>query len=119
MPCKCHKDSLNCPGQLNPIFALGLNIKDKSMAINFGRDSELLKALGHPVRLKIVAGLLESNGCNVNKMVAELRIPQSTVSQHLATLRHAKVLIYQKAGTKICYRVADKRIAGLVKALRG
>jgi ArsR family transcriptional regulator len=89
------------------------------MAIDFEKDSEVLKALGHPIRLKIVAGLLESDGCNVNKMVAQLGIPQSTVSQHLATLRHAKVLVHKKEGTKSCYRVADKRIAGLVKALKG
>ena len=91
----------------------------KSMAIDFEKDSEILKALGHPVRLKIVAGLIESDGCNVTKMVAQLGIPQSTVSQHLATLRHAKVLVCQKDGTKICYHLADRRITGLVKALKG
>jgi predicted transcriptional regulator len=87
------------------------------MAIDFKRDSEVLKALGHPIRLKIVTGLLESDRCNVNKIVEQLKIPQSTVSQHLANLRHAGVLMPKKDGVKICYRVADKRIAGIVKAL--
>jgi len=89
------------------------------MAMDFSRDSEILKALGHPVRLKIVTGLLGNDGCNVNKMVAKLSIPQSTVSQHLATLRHAGVVVHEKDGTKICYRVAHKRIAALLKALKG
>jgi ArsR family transcriptional regulator len=89
------------------------------MAMDYEKDSTVLKALGHPVRLQIVAGLLETDGCNVNKMVSRLKIPQSTVSQHLATLRHAGVLVPEKNGVQICYRVADKRIAGLVKLLKG
>jgi DNA-binding transcriptional ArsR family regulator len=89
------------------------------MAIDYVRDSEVLKALGHPVRLKIVSGLMGSDGCNVNKIVEQLGIPQSTVSQHLAKLRHAKVLVPRKEGVKTCYCVADKRIAALVKAMKG
>ncbi|MGE4343171.1 MAG: ArsR/SmtB family transcription factor, partial [Geoalkalibacter sp.] len=33
----------------------------------FEREAEILKVLGHPVRLKIVAGLM-SNSCNVKKI---------------------------------------------------
>ena len=87
--------------------------------IQFEKDSEILKALGHPVRLKIVMGLMENDGCNVNKIVAQLGIPQSTVSQHLATLRRSGVLVPQKQGVKTCYHVADKRIENLIKVLRG
>ncbi|HPJ71838.1 MAG TPA: metalloregulator ArsR/SmtB family transcription factor, partial [bacterium] len=50
------------------------------------RLGELLKALGHPVRLKIVDGLM-SHSCNVGEIVDGLGLPQSTVSQHLAVLR--------------------------------
>lgn len=70
------------------------------MAIDFKNDSEIFKALGHPVRLKIVAGLLDSDGCNVNKIVAQLKIPQSTVSQHLAKLRIAGILTPKKMALK-------------------
>lgn len=89
------------------------------MTIDFAKDSRVLKALGHPVRLQIVAGLLETDGCNVNRMVEKLGIPQSTVSQHLATLRHAGILVPERKGVESCYRVADKRIVALVKALKG
>ena len=89
------------------------------MSINFEKDSEVLKALGHPIRLKIVAGILGSDGCNVNEIVSKLGIPQSTVSQHLAKLRHAGVLIPKKEGVKTCYGVGDKRILGLIKSLKG
>lgn len=35
-------------------------------SINFDREAEILKVLGHSVRLKIVAGLM-SQSCNVKK----------------------------------------------------
>ncbi len=89
------------------------------MGIDLEKDSEALKALGHPIRLKIVIGLLESDGCNVNKIVSKLKIPQSTVSQHLAKLRHAHILVPSKQGVKIRYCIKDKRIAGLIAALKG
>ena len=90
------------------------------MAMDFRRESEVLKALGHPVRLRIVAGLMEQrDGCNVNKMVTRLGLPQSSVSQSLAILRHAGVLEYRREGVKNCYRVADRRVGKLLKTLQG
>ena len=86
--------------------------------MNYPEDSELLKALGHPARLKIVEGLLSKNECNVQKMVRALGLPQSTISQHLGILKSRGILQIRKDGTKSCYRILDKRIKGLIQALR-
>ncbi|MDD5435736.1 MAG: metalloregulator ArsR/SmtB family transcription factor [Nitrospira sp.] len=86
------------------------------MSIDYGKDSELLKALGHPVRLKMVEGLLGQE-CNVNKMVQALKLPQSTVSQHLGILKSRGIVQIRKEGVKTCYRVTDVRIAELMKVL--
>ena len=51
--------------------------------------AELLKALGHPVRLCIVKKLLEGGCCNVASMERCVDVTQSSVSQHLARLRAA------------------------------
>ena len=80
-------------------------------------DSEILKALGHPVRLKIVKGLLAKNECNVQKMVKALGLPQSTISQHLGVLKSRGILQIRKEGTRSCYRILDKRMKGLMLAL--
>lgn len=85
------------------------------MKIDYTEESELLKALGHPVRLKMAAGLLGSE-CNVTKMVKALGLPQSTVSQHLAVLRAAGIVGIRKEGVKTCYRVIDPRVKELLKA---
>lgn len=86
------------------------------MPIDYEKDSELLKALGHPVRLRMVEGLL-GRECNVNKMVKALGLPQSTVSQHLGILKSRGIVQIRKDGVKTCYRVVDVRIAELVKIL--
>lgn len=86
--------------------------------LNYPKESELLKALGHPVRLKIVEGLLLKNECNVQKMVKVLGLPQSTISQHLGILKSCGIVQIRKEGTKSCYRILDKRIRDLLNALR-
>ncbi len=83
------------------------------------KQSQILKALGHPVRLKIVEGLIYNNECNVKKMVRALGLPQSTVSQHLGILKSAGIVRIRKEGVKCCYRLSDKKIESLIKALKG
>ena len=48
--------------------------------------------ISHPVRLCIIKGLLNEPGCNVSKIMGCLDMPQSTVSQHLAKLKAAKIV---------------------------
>jgi DNA-binding transcriptional ArsR family regulator len=86
------------------------------MAINYEKDSELLKALAHPVRLRMVEGLM-NHECNVNKMVANLKLPQSTISQHLALLKSRGVVQIRKEGVKTCYRVVNTKVVEIVKLL--
>lgn len=85
------------------------------MALDYEKKSELLKALGHPVRLRIVEGLLSNSECNVNDMVVRLGLPQSTVSQHLSILRHRGIIAPRKEGVQVCYRVIDDKVKDLIK----
>jgi len=87
------------------------------MALDYHKDSGVLKALGHPLRLKIVEGLILYKDCNVGDIVKRLKIPQSTISQHLALLKHKGIIAPKKEGTKTCYRVTDKRINRLLVLL--
>lgn len=80
------------------------------------RAAELLKVLGHPVRLCIVRGLLNKS-CNVSKMQGCLGLPQSTVSQQLSILRANGIIEGQRSGLEISYTVVDefaKKIAALL-----
>ncbi|MDD3375449.1 MAG: metalloregulator ArsR/SmtB family transcription factor [Candidatus Omnitrophica bacterium] len=84
--------------------------------MDYIKESDTLKALGHPVRLKMVDGLLR-NQCNVSKIVKNLKLPQSTVSQHLGILKKAGILFPVKDGVRICYRVVNKKIIEVIKIL--
>nr|WP_325297518.1 metalloregulator ArsR/SmtB family transcription factor [uncultured Dysosmobacter sp.] len=87
--------------------------------IDYERRAEMLKALAHPVRLRIVHGLL-SGGCrNVRCMEERIGISQSCLSQHLQKLRAAGVVTAERCGNEVYYRAASKEAAALVAALMG
>jgi len=80
--------------------------------------ARLLKALAHPTRLCIVAGLINGS-CNVNKIKDCLDLPQSTVSQQLAILRSQGIVDGSRNGTEVYYRVTNEKAKELVKVLLG
>lgn len=84
----------------------------------FVKEADLLKVLGHPVRLKIVAGLMEKAECCVKDMWECLELPQATVSQHLTLLKHKGVVESYREGVNVRYKVVDKRVEGILKVFR-
>jgi len=80
-------------------------------------EADLLKALAHPIRLAIVKGLMKEEGCNVSEMQSCLKIPQSTLSQHLAKLREAGILKSERNGLERNYFVVNDDIIKIVDAL--
>lgn len=83
----------------------------------YQKYSEVFKALGHPVRLKIIDGLL-SHSCNVGEIVKGLGLPQSTVSQHLGILKSRGIIMPEKDGVKTCYKVVDSKVRFIVDCLQ-
>lgn len=80
-------------------------------------ESDLLKALAHPIRLAIVKGLLKEEGCNVSEMQDCLQIPQSTLSQHLAKLREVNILSSERNGLERNYYVINEKSKKIVGVL--
>lgn len=83
---------------------------------NYDREAEILKVLGHPVRLKIVAGLL-SQSCNVKKIWECLGLPQATVSQHLALLKNKGIIEGRRDGVEVFYGVVSAEARLIIGAL--
>ena len=86
------------------------------MRLSYDKMSETLKALAHPARLRIVAGLLK-NECNVAQIQKALGLPQSTISQHLRTLKNGGIIKGRREGTKTCYRVIDTRVRRFMETI--
>lgn len=79
--------------------------------------AELLKVIAHPVRLCIIRGLLDKGQCNVTYMQTCLKLPQSTISQHVQKLRAAKVIVGKRNGVEIGYRINNDTVKQLINIL--
>lgn len=82
----------------------------------FDDAADLLRALAHPVRLKIVGLLREGELC-VKGLEALLGVSQSSVSQHLSRLRYAGLIESERRGHLVCYRLAGPRAASILRAV--
>jgi len=82
----------------------------------FGRAAEVLKALSHPTRLRIVDLLREGELC-VSRLEELLGVPQPSVSQHLQRLRYAGLIDSERKGHLVCYRLRDDSAAAVLRVL--
>ena len=76
-----------------------------------------LKAIAHPLRLKILCVVGEQEAC-VQEIVDQVGTSQSNISQHLAILRDKDVLSTRKDANRVFYRVSDQRTLQLVAMMR-
>jgi ArsR family transcriptional regulator len=68
-------------------------------------SAELLRALAHPLRLKILEFIDRNDSINVNKIYNTLKLEQSITSQHLRILRKAGVVHAERDGKYILYSI--------------
>ena len=76
-----------------------------------------LKAISHPLRLKILCVVGDQETC-VQDIVDAVGTSQSNISQHLAILREKGVLQTRKDANRVFYRVADQRTLQLIVMMR-
>jgi len=79
---------------------------DEMMATPLTEAVEIHKALGHPVRLRILAMLSDGELC-VCQMNAVIGLAPSTISAHLSDLRRAGLIVERKEGRFVSFRHAD------------
>lgn len=83
----------------------------------FDEVAEILKAMGHPVRLCILNGIIQTGGCNVSHMQDCLELPQSTISQHLQKLRSTGIIEGTRNGTEITYTLKNQKVLEIITTL--
>ena len=81
------------------------------------RASRSLKAISHPLRLKILC-VLGDKEVSVQEIVNIVGTSQSNISQHLAILRDKDILSSRKDANRVYYRVGDVRILKLVSMMQ-
>lgn len=81
------------------------------------RASRALKAMSHPLRLKILCKL-GAEEVSVQDIVEQVGTSQSNISQHLAILRDKGILDSRKDANRVYYRVSDSRTLQLIDMMR-
>jgi len=80
--------------------------------------SRSLKAMAHPLRLKILCILGNAGEISVQDIVDMVGTSQSNISQHLSILRDKGILSCRKDANKVFYRISEDKIVSLMLAMR-
>jgi DNA-binding transcriptional ArsR family regulator len=79
--------------------------------------AEFFKTLGHPARIRVLELLAEQER-SVGELLPELSLESSNLSQQLAVLRRAGVVVTRKDGNTVIYSIASPDIAELLTVAR-
>lgn len=85
-------------------------MENYSLSPDDQRLATMLKALGNPVRFRIMRILSEKRMCITGDIVELTDLAQSTVSQHLKVLREADLISGEIEGPATCYCLNDTGI---------
>jgi ArsR family transcriptional regulator len=114
----CGEDALCCPPEDGQTAELLKAPVDGSAA-----DDELAafaKAIGHPIRVRILRRLAKNEARMCSHIVDELPLAQSTVSEHLRILRTAGLVRANESGPRVSYCIvpsALQRLKALLEAV--
>jgi len=79
--------------------------------------AEFFKTLGHPARIRILE-LLAQRARSVGELQSEVGLESSHMSQQLAVLRRAGVVVAHKQGNSVIYSMASHDMAELLAVAR-
>ena len=93
-------------------------MKDESLMEDmvYKVKADFLRALSHPVRLKIIEGLKHGEK-SVTALVKQLGVEQSSLSRHLLTLRDAGILKSRQERTTVYYGIRDHDIFNVLRPI--
>ena len=81
------------------------------------KDVEILKALAHPVRLGIVKALHGKGEFCACEICGLFECDRTTASKHLAILRRAGIVEYERDGKMIIYRLAMPCVSEFLRCI--
>ncbi|MEV6122298.1 metalloregulator ArsR/SmtB family transcription factor [Streptomyces sp. NPDC052077] len=80
--------------------------------------AEFFKTLGHPARIRVLE-LLSQREHAVAELLPEVAIEPAHLSQQLAVLRRANLVVSRKEGSSVYYSLTSPQIAELLRVARG
>jgi ArsR family transcriptional regulator len=79
--------------------------------------ANVCSGVADPTRIAILY-ILNEGQANVSDITAQLELPQSTVSRHLRVLRDTHLVLSERQGQNIFYKLTDPRVITALDLLR-
>src|SRR6266545_5194508 len=100
---------------------LGVGVHDREGAAVstplYQLKAEFFKTLAHPARIRVLE-LLSEREHAVSEMLPEVGIEPAHLSQQLAVLRRANLVVSRKEGSSVVYSLTSPRVAELLVVAR-
>lgn len=80
--------------------------------------ANLFKGLAHPLRIRILELLSDSNEVSVARLGEDTGLEPSHLSQHLSVLRRHRLVVSERRASHVYYRLADRRTAEMLAVAR-
>jgi DNA-binding transcriptional ArsR family regulator len=81
-----------------------------------GQAAECLKALAHPVRLRMVQLLLQGR-YTVGELAADCAIPDNVASENLRLMQRCRFLASERDGRRVYYQVAEPHLKNIMACI--
>ena len=89
----------------------------EQLALRCESVSDLLKAIAHPQRLKILCSLSEGER-SVSQLEEYCGASQSSVSQYLSKMKSEKLLASRREARQVFYRIDNRELEKLMKSMQ-
>lgn len=80
--------------------------------------ANLFKGLAHPVRVRILEVLASADEVPVGELLGDTGLEASHLSQHLGVLRRHHLVVADRRGSQVFYRLAYPQVADLLTSAR-
>lgn len=83
----------------------------------YERNSQIYKMLANPIRLEIL-NTIKDNEATVEDLAHSIGIRKANTSQHLAVLRHLRLVKVRRSSRKAFYTITNPQIVELCRILK-
>lgn len=80
--------------------------------------ANLFKGLSHPIRVSVLEVLTRKAEVSVTEMLTSTGLESSHLSQHLSVLRRHNLVVAERRGSQVFYRLAYPQVADLLRVAR-
>lgn len=81
------------------------------------KTAYVLKAVAHPLRIKIIQMLHRNTELNVSTIHKNLNAEQSLISHHLINMRDKGILDIRRSGKNIYYFLVDNSVSEIIECI--